>query len=396
MNNVNIFVSSTCYDLSQVRADLSDLISSLGHTPIMSESTNFPINPSKKTIENCIDTVTNFADILVLIVGNRYGSIIESGKSITNTEFLTAKNKNIPIFIFIDKKTMQALDFWKSNPEGDFSYIVDNKQIFEFIENLRSNEQLWAFEFEKAQDISSTLKVQLSNLFKETLKLDRKFKVQEIDSYQLNLSNFTTSILLKKEMAYEYEFFAQVLVDEICKKENFKNDYTYNIHLENKHRIDDKQALLDWFSYKLANFSEIVNSLSNLVNKVAPIYIAEPGVSSDIKGLYYVGVTYARVFERIINWTIDLHSAIVPNDCENLKTALAKYSKNLIEEVWQFPFDILKQIHQIQLDHKLGNREKRTITLSLQITIDEDASKEFHREFEIFRTTFFRESGINN
>lgn len=381
-------MSSTCYDLSQVRADLSDLITNLGHMPIMSESTNFPINPSKKTIENCIDTVTNFADILVLIVGNRYGSIIESGKSITNTEFLTAKNKNIPIFIFIDKKTMQALDFWKSNPEGDFSYIVDNKQIFEFIENIRTNEQLWVFEFEKAQDISSTLKNQFSNLFKETLKLNRQFNVQEIDSYQLNLSNFTMNILLKKEMGFEYEFFAQVLVDEICKKENSKNDYTYNIHLENKHHIGDNKVLIDWFSYKLANFIELVNSISNLINKVAPIYIAEPGVSSDIKGLYYVGLTYARAFERIINWTIDLHSAIVPKDCENLKNALAKFSKNLIEEVWQFPFDILKQIHQIQLDHKLGNREKKTIMLSLTITVNEDASSEFYKELELFKALY--------
>ncbi|MFV8392767.1 DUF4062 domain-containing protein [Flavobacterium sp. LB2P6] len=388
MNNVNIFVSSTCYDLSQVRADLSDLIISLGHMPIMSDSANFPINPSKKTIDNCIDTVTNFADILVLIVGNRYGSIIENGKSITSTEFLTAKNKNIPIFIFIDKKTMQALNFWKSNPEGDFTYIVDNIQIFEFIENIRSNEQLWVFEFDKAQDISSTLKNQFSNLFKETLKLNRQFKAQEIDSYQLNLSNLTMNILLKKEMGFEYEFFAQVLVDEIFKKENFKNDYTYSIHLENKHHIGDNKALLDWFSYKLKSFGELVNSLSNLINKVAPIYIAEPGVSSDIKGLYYIGVTYARAFERIINWTTDVHSAIVPDNCENLKNALAKFSKNLIEEVWQFPFNFLEQIQQIQVDYKLGDREKRTLMLSLKITVDENASNEFYKELELFKETF--------
>ena len=37
MAGVNIFISSTCYDLSQVRQDLCEFISDLGHTPMMSE-----------------------------------------------------------------------------------------------------------------------------------------------------------------------------------------------------------------------------------------------------------------------------------------------------------------------------------------------------------------------
>lgn len=45
MAGVNIFISSTCYDLSQVRQDLRDFISGLGHTPMMSEQNDFPIIP---------------------------------------------------------------------------------------------------------------------------------------------------------------------------------------------------------------------------------------------------------------------------------------------------------------------------------------------------------------
>ena len=37
MTGVNIFISSTCYDLSQVRQDLHDIISGLGYNPMMSE-----------------------------------------------------------------------------------------------------------------------------------------------------------------------------------------------------------------------------------------------------------------------------------------------------------------------------------------------------------------------
>jgi Domain of unknown function (DUF4062) len=44
-----MFVSSTCYDLSQVRADLRDFLLSLGIEPVMSEFDTFPIDPAKDT-----------------------------------------------------------------------------------------------------------------------------------------------------------------------------------------------------------------------------------------------------------------------------------------------------------------------------------------------------------
>ena len=46
MAGVNIFISSTCYDLSQVRQDLREFISGLGHTPMMPEQNN--LQPRKK------------------------------------------------------------------------------------------------------------------------------------------------------------------------------------------------------------------------------------------------------------------------------------------------------------------------------------------------------------
>ena len=81
-----VFVSSTCYDLNQVRADLKQFLEGLGLGPLLSESPAFPINPESQTVENCLNAVKGRADIFVLIVGARYGSIDVSGKSITNLE----------------------------------------------------------------------------------------------------------------------------------------------------------------------------------------------------------------------------------------------------------------------------------------------------------------------
>lgn len=57
-----------------MRQDLRDFIEcDLVYEPILSEYNSFPINPDIDTVENCLRIVEQRADILVLIVGGRYG-----------------------------------------------------------------------------------------------------------------------------------------------------------------------------------------------------------------------------------------------------------------------------------------------------------------------------------
>ena len=70
MAQVNIFVSSTCYDLSQIRHDIKQCILDFGHNPILSEMKNFPIDPNLTSSENCINTVKSEADIFIFRRGD--------------------------------------------------------------------------------------------------------------------------------------------------------------------------------------------------------------------------------------------------------------------------------------------------------------------------------------
>lgn len=130
---LNIFVSSTCYDLSQIRSDLKDFITEIGHQPLLSEDNSFPIDARKTSVENCIDTVKNYADLFILIIGDRYGYQIENDKSITNTEFLTALEKGIPIYTFTLKKMINYLSIWRDNPSGNYSNIVDSTKYLNLL-----------------------------------------------------------------------------------------------------------------------------------------------------------------------------------------------------------------------------------------------------------------------
>ena len=118
-----VFVSSTFYDLKQVRADLKDFITTLGLTPVISEYDSFPIDPTISAVENCVNVVEESADIFVLIIGGRYGTVKDQGRSVTNMEYLKARAKAIPIYVFIDKSILSILPLWTASPQNDFSAV---------------------------------------------------------------------------------------------------------------------------------------------------------------------------------------------------------------------------------------------------------------------------------
>ena len=128
MAGTKIFVSSTCYDLSVLRAELRNFILSLGHEPVMSEYADVLYDPRIHTHTSCVNEVAN-CDMMVVIIGSRFGgasvpqaldqidmsavrnlsknaSFISDDKpiSITQLEVLKAIENNIPIYPFVEKK----------------------------------------------------------------------------------------------------------------------------------------------------------------------------------------------------------------------------------------------------------------------------------------------------
>ncbi|MBZ4190643.1 DUF4062 domain-containing protein [Niabella beijingensis] len=390
MNRLKVFVSSTCYDLSQLRTDLQEFINDAGHTSILSEYNNFPVNPQLSTIENCIKSVKDNADILILIVGNRYGSMLDNGKSITNTEFLTAQEKGIPVYCFIEKRTLHALDFWRDNKDGNFDSFVDNKKIFEFVENIRNDSKIWTFEFERAQDIIATLKAQFSYLFKNSLRIKSIFENQIPEYFKLSLSNQALKILIEKPDYYEYAFFIQTWVDEIEKKRDFYNNIKYALLHEPKHYVHTLKEIPTWAQERLASLLNISSSLNNLINVALPEFINEPGIPSDLRGLNYVSRTYANMFERFVIWKIDTNSTILIEKHQKISKSLSNMAKNLINEVWDAPFQSFKAFSEAAKRYSKGERNIQVVA-NLKLTLDPDEMKNLENDIEALKIDFERD-----
>lgn len=105
-----IFISSTFDDLKEERKKVQDTILSMYHFPIGMEMFSAADEEQWEVIKETIDS----SDYYVLIIANRYGTIIEEGKdkgiSFTEKEYRYAKSKNIPILAFVIDKSVSRLE----------------------------------------------------------------------------------------------------------------------------------------------------------------------------------------------------------------------------------------------------------------------------------------------
>ena len=357
MAGVNIFISSTCYDLSQVRQDLRDFISGLGHNPMMSEQNDFPIDPQLDNWENCINAVKKYADIFVLIIGNRYGAVGETGKSITNTEYLTAVQKGIPIYTFSLKQMTTLLPMWECNPDADYSHAVDNPKIFEFLADVRKKSGRWNFEFENAQDIKDTLRKQLSILFQNSLELRKRIVASPYEDLYGKVSSKALNIIMQKEEEYDVKFFMQVMQDGIAECHDLKNDYQYSIILKPLHERRNLNDFFFWIDRKVDEMWSYIDSLHNLSDAFKTFY-KENSDDSDLRGLHYVASTYVEFYANLLRWGTSVKGMVVPQECKHLMEILSGMPSSIIEEMEKYPIESMKKIAVCVEKSKKGTIEK--------------------------------------
>lgn len=163
MSKPRIFISSTCYDLNDIRSELTDYLIKQNFEVLNSQLKNFGVAPGAHSHNACLEQINNTDYFVLIIGGRRGGTFIGSEKSITNEEYLLAVKKGIPIIIFLSKRVNNAIPLYKKNPSADFTSVVQDIRVFSFIDYIRaSSEDNWIFEFENVNDIKDTLKAQFA------------------------------------------------------------------------------------------------------------------------------------------------------------------------------------------------------------------------------------------
>jgi hypothetical protein len=163
-----IFVSSTYYDLKHIRDSLESFIENIGYEAVLFEKGKIPYNHKSPLDESCYSEIAN-CHMFILIIGGRYGSpsseegnetdeICQMYKSVTMKEYQSARDKDIPIFIFVEKNVYSEYHTYKMNIKNpskvNYAY-VDNVNVFKLLDEISSQTRNNSVkEFEEFGDIS--------------------------------------------------------------------------------------------------------------------------------------------------------------------------------------------------------------------------------------------------
>jgi hypothetical protein len=138
-----VFISSTVYDLVDVRAEVENILRDLGLTPVMSDSKNdgFDSTIQTNSIDTCLINLKS-CGIVILILSQRYGPSLKkhgfSDHSATHLEYLEAKKEGIPTYVYARDRLLADHAVWKrSTDKNTINYVwIDKKdhRIFEIIE----------------------------------------------------------------------------------------------------------------------------------------------------------------------------------------------------------------------------------------------------------------------
>ena len=382
-SKATLFVSSTCYDLSQVRADLRDFAESIGMEPILSEFDSFPVNPNQNTLCNCLEAVKTRTDIFVLVVGGRYGSITDAGKSITNLEYFEAKAKGIPKYVFVKEDVLTLLPIWKTNPDADYSSAVDNPSLFEFISDLRDSGDVWVFPFSNAQSIITTLRKQLSYLFADCL--DLRAKAHGSDSLVASLGPKAFRLAVEKPKGWEWLLFAQVLADEIASHNAKRLDAELGISFGEPIPLEEVHDVTSWVSSRFGWISTTIDQLSRALNTGFIKAVGEPGEPGDIKRIIHLATRIGDGYKQLLDWKLQFLRVSCDEEFENLLKFVSEFSSNAIQEIEEFSAHLYTTIEgHIQKIDSYEEGAVKTITLTLTLPDTEPFSEEISRLSSIY------------
>lgn len=381
-----VFVSSTCLDLKQIREDIKRFIEDdLKYHAILSEYDSFPLNPNQNTLENCLRNVKEQADIFVLIIGCRYGSVTKSGKSVTQLEYLTARSSGIPIYAFVSNETMSILPIWRSNPDGDFSSTVDNPRIFEFIEELRGKENIWVYSYESAKDIEHALKNQFGYLFQDALKIRSRIYGSNFNPKLAALDGEALKYILEKPVGWELKFMGRIMEEERLRLLTIKRDLIYGIWFGHIISLDKPEEVFHWIYSKTSEIISIADAIHSWIYNVIPDAVRKMGEDANQEMLIYAGENFGKIYDGILKWGLEFKVISVDIAWESVVHSISGLWKTLIDDLERFCDEFNQKIDRIEM-LPLDDEGKPKFELELHLTAPDLTG--YYREIKIAKKKF--------
>jgi hypothetical protein len=171
-----VFVSSTCYDLIDLRAELETCIRDLGLIPVMSDRPTSEFDPGgyRDSISTCIENVKK-CPTFVCVLSNRYGPRLGKAGfediSATHLEYRAAVVAKRRIFFYVRDRLLSDLQVWRNAVKAKIDVPklpwvdADQYGIFEMLtDHMRlspGDDPNWVWPFRDSVELKSRLALDL-------------------------------------------------------------------------------------------------------------------------------------------------------------------------------------------------------------------------------------------
>jgi uncharacterized membrane protein len=278
---------------------------------------------------------------------------------------LAARSKGIPVFIFVEKNVLALINVWKGNPSADFSSVVDDTRVLAFIDQVRSIDKVWTFEFETAQDIVNTLRIQFGYLMQEGLQW--RFKLRTTDDFPIHyLTGESLRQALEKPPYWEYRLFTSSLADQIAACKDIRREYNLELVFGVSENVSADQ-LLEWFLPRIHELEGIITALTKLVNETAREAFGPDGKPGDAELIAFATRKIGQAYREAIEWALRVRRATVDEALLDVKHELSQFSADVIHKIEKLGPEITTKLDDALASLKPGDHP--VVQIKFEITL---------------------------
>ena len=256
---------------------------------------------------------------------------------------------------------------WRSNPDADYSGVVDTPRVFEFIDSFHGSGDVWTFSFTNAEDIVDTLRQQFAYLVQDALGLRQMAHghgrlLEELDGDAL-------MVALRRDPHWEYRLFGTVLEAELDRRAPLRSEIKYRLAQADVTHID-LNGVRPWVLDRTHEFSGFTRTVTAIIHDYLPQAVGDKGVPGDPIETAAVARRFAQVWEDIARWTLRCRAVRVDPGAERLVDLLSTTNANILDEIWEFGHSLIPRLDEAIEGHT-GNDPRAEMTLTLTADFDE-------------------------
>ncbi|MBR0962492.1 DUF4062 domain-containing protein [Tardiphaga sp. 538_B7_N1_4] len=190
----NVFVSSSCYELRDMRARLQEWLSGMGFNPILSEGEGFPHTDGMPPYASCLRTMDECA-MVIGVIERQYGTQFDDwgpfpqykGLAPTHAELRHALDSGKRVLIYVQDSTWAFYDVWRRNPDAFTNGAPPGLDVrtLELLQELKTRSpEPWLSRYSDASSVVASLKSEVINQLFQQFR-EREKQTADLQQYLL-------------------------------------------------------------------------------------------------------------------------------------------------------------------------------------------------------------------